>query len=542
MDDIPTRLLRLIEKGTVEQRCASLLVLGALKLQNPHIMKSVKAALDHSNPVLKDYALRYFEEVQPKAAIPLLVRLLDDPDKEIQERAVRLLGRAGEAAVDPLLKRMPTASRVWQLNAARVLCAAYGKAALRGLLQMLVSGTDEFNRAICDLMTPLIREMEGKEQEQLYREVETFAAKLDEKQQRPAIVSSMRLLGQLGRPEARRRLFGFLGREHHPSLRSHALAALLHCLRKDNLHKDEYAKLFSLLEETEFSEVQRLALDLLDAHDLPEDSRATLSRLMGSPHGAVQQFALRKMGDVGTPATVRTLIDQLGDPDYRRRDIAAHSLHKIPDARTALIKELLVCEDPSKAWSIAELLPSYEGKWRQDNLDALWKRLQAAIEAEDRIQNSFMHVLKKADGGFIYERLAVEGAKFYKAKKYKEAIPFLTPLKEFAEFKPEHKFLLALARLKAHPQRPQPAVELLIDVYRNSAFPLLESLKKEKKLEPEDIFSLGFNFAERPGDERDLGKGLLEHVAAKSPRTKIGKSAKNKLKLLKGNLERALIS
>jgi len=36
----------------------------------------------------------------------------------------------------------------------------------------------------------------------------------------------------------------------------------------------------------------------------------------------------------------------------------------------------------------------------------------------------------------------------------------------------------------------------------------------------------------RLGDERDLGKGLLEHVAAKVPRTKIGKSAKNKLKLL----------
>jgi hypothetical protein len=167
-------------------------------------------------------------------------------------------------------------------------------------------------------------------------------------------------------------------------------------------------------------------------------------------------------------------------------------------------------------------------------LDAFWKRLQAAIAAEDRIQNSFMHVLKKAGGDYVYERLAGEGAKLFKVKKYKEAVAFFAPLKEFPEFKAEHKFLLGLAQLKAHPQRPQPAVELLIDVYRNSAFPLLESLKKEKKLEPEDIFSLGFTFAERPGDERDLGKGLLEHLVARVPRTKIGKSAKNKLKLLNG--------
>ncbi|HEY3302790.1 MAG TPA: HEAT repeat domain-containing protein [Candidatus Binatia bacterium] len=533
MDKTLEQLLTLTEKGTVEQRCAALLVLGALKLDNARIIKTVAAALAQPNPVLKDYALRYFEEVQPKAATSLLGKFLDDPDKEIQERSVRLLSRGGQEVIQPLLKNAPTAPRVWQLNVARVLSTVRGKAALKGLLQMLRSGTDEFNKSICDLMTPWVREMDAKEQELLYDEVEKFAAKLDAKQQRPAVVSSIRLLGQLGRPQARKWLFGFVAREHHSSLRSHALAALLHCLRKEDLRKDEHAKLFSVLEEAEFSEVGRLALDLLDTHELPEDSRSALSRLLTSPHASVQQFALRKMGDFGTPATVRTLIVQLGDSDYRRRDIAAHSLHKIPEARAALIKELLACEDPSKAWSIAELLSTFEGKWRQDVLEALWKRLQAAIAAEDRIQNSFMHVLKKADGEEVYERLAAEGAKLFKAKKYKEAIPFLAPLKDFSEFKPEHKFLLGVAQLKAHPQRPQPAVELLLDVYRNSAFPLLESLKKEKKLEPEDIFSLGFTFAERPGDERDLGRGLLEHLVTRVPRTKIGKSAKNKLKLLK---------
>jgi HEAT repeat protein len=533
MDKTLEQLLSLVEKGTVERRCAALLVLGALKVENSRAIKTAAKVFDQPNPVLKDYALRYFEETQPKEAVPLLARLLEDPDREMQERAVKLLTLAGQAAVAPLLQLLPAGSRPLQLNAARVLCAARGKAALKGLLQMLVSGTDEFNKTVCDLMTLWIRDSAAKEHEQLYDEVEKFAAKLDEKQQRPALVSSIRLLGQLGRPEARRRLFSFVGREHHPMLRSHALVALLHCLRKEDLRKDEYARLFPLLEEAEFSEVTRMALELLDAHDLPEDSRATLSRLLTSPHAAVQQFALRKMGDVGTPATVRTLIEQLGDPDYRRRDIAAHSLHKIPEARAALLKELLACEEASKAWSIAELLVSYEGKWRRDILNGLWKRLQAAIAAEDRIQNSFMHVLRKAGAEYVYEQLAAEGARLLKAKKYKETAAFLTPLKEFPEFKPEDKFQLALAQLKAHSQRQQPAVELFSEVYRSSAFPLFETLKKEKKLTPEDLFSLGFTFAERPGAERSLGRSLLEHVAAKVPRTKIGKSAKNKLKLLK---------
>ena len=539
MDDTLQDILTLVEKGTVEQRCAALLVLGALKADSAPVVKAVGAMLENPNPVLKDFALRYFEEAQPKNNTAQLLKMLDDPDKEMQERAVRSLSGTGQSAVPALLQGLASASRVWQLNAARVLSMVRGKAALKGLLQMLSTGTDESNKTICDLLTPALREMNAKEQESFYDDVEAFAAKLDVKQQRPAIVSSMRLFGQLGRPQARRWLFKFVGSDNHPTVRAHALVALLRCLREQDMRKDEYAKLFPILEEAEFTEATRLTLELLDAHNLPDDSRALLSKLMQSPHSDLQKFALRKMGDVGTPATVRTLIEQLGDPDYRKRDVAASSLRKIPEARAALIKELVAGTDASKAWSIAELLPSFEGKWRQEILDALWKRLQQAIDSEERIQTAFLHVLKQAGGEFVYRQLAEHGAKLVKAKKYKEAVGFLLPLKDFPEFKPENKFHLASAQLKLHAHtvasnRNHPAVELLGDLYRSSAYPVFDALKKEKTFAPEDLFALGFSLVERAGRERGLGLDLLEHVAAKFPRNKIGKSAKNKLKLVAG--------
>jgi hypothetical protein len=537
MEKIVQQILTLVEKGTVEQRSAALLVLGALKLDNAAVVKAVAAVLNHSNPVLKDFTLRYFEAVRSKTAVPHLLKLLEDSEKEIQERAIRLLSGAGQVAVQPLIRQAASATRMGQLNAARVLCAVGGKAASKALLKMLAAGTDEFNKALCDLMTPAMRKLGPKEQEPFYEEIETFALSLDVKQQRPAVVSAMRLLGQLGRPQARRWFFKFIGPDHHPTLRSHALVALLHCLRQQHLRKEEHAVLFTLLEETDFSEVTRLALELLDAHDLPEDSRPTLSRFLESPHPEVQKFALRKLGDFSSPATVRTLVEQLGDPDYRRRDVAASSLRKIPEARTALIKELVACHDASKAWSIAELLPSFEGKWRQDYSESLWKRLHAAVIAEERIQTAYLHVLKHADSGYVYEQLASHGTRLAKTKKYKDAAAFLAPLKEFSEFKPEHKYYLAVAHLKIHAHtiashRQHPGVELMADLYRNSAYPLFEILKKEKGLSPEEIFSLGFSLVERPGEERSLGKDLLEHVAGKFPRKKIGRNAKNKLKLV----------
>ena len=537
MADLLPQLLSLVENGNVEQRCAALLVLGALKIQSAPASKSAAAALDDANPLVKDFAFRYFEQIGPRDFLSRFVGFLDDGDKEVQERAVRLLAKAGAAVVQPLEKGAAAASRVWQLNAARVLCAQRGKTALKALLQMLEAGSDELNKGLCDLLTPVVREMDAAEQEQFYREVEIFAAALDVKQQRPAMVSAMRILGQLGRPQARRWLFKFIGPEQASVLRSHALVALLRCLREQDIRKDEYAKIFPLLEEAEFSDVTRLALELLDAHDLPDDARPLLAKLMHSSHGEVQKFALRRMGEVGTPATVRTLVEQLGDADYRKRDVAASSLRKIPEARAALIKELMACEDASKAWSIVELLPSFEGKWRQDTIDALWKRFEKAVDTEERIQTAFLHALKKADEDYVYRRLSEQAGRLIKARKYKDALPFLLPLREFRAFKPEHGFHLALAQLKLHAHtlatnRHHPAVEVFTELYRGSAYPLFETLKKEKSLAPEELFALGFGLAERAGDERDLGRDLLTFIAAKFPRNKVGKSAKNKLKLL----------
>ena len=217
MDDTLQDILTLVEKGTIEQRCAALLVLGALKANNAAVVKLVGTLLENPNPVLKDYALRYFEEVQPSRNIVQLLKMLNDSDKALQERAIRSLIGAGQSAVQPLVQGIAEATRPWQLNAARVLAAVRGKAAMKGLLQLLADGTDDANRVICDLMTPAVREMDAKEQDSLYDDVEAFAAKLDEKQQRPAVVSIMRLLGQLGRPQARRWLFKFIGAEHHPT-------------------------------------------------------------------------------------------------------------------------------------------------------------------------------------------------------------------------------------------------------------------------------------------------------------------------------------
>src|SRR5581483_317298 len=49
--------------------------------------------------------------------------------------------------------------------------------------------TDDFNKAVCDLLTPALRDLNEKEQEWFYCELETFADRLNPKEHRPALVS-----------------------------------------------------------------------------------------------------------------------------------------------------------------------------------------------------------------------------------------------------------------------------------------------------------------------------------------------------------------
>jgi hypothetical protein len=114
--------------GGIERRSAALLVVGALKLDDEPVLDVVRVALENGNIILKDYALRYCEEVRPKACIAWLLPLLHDSEKEMAERAVRLLSSLGQVVVRPLMQQAKIANRAWSLRAAQVLGVVRGKA------------------------------------------------------------------------------------------------------------------------------------------------------------------------------------------------------------------------------------------------------------------------------------------------------------------------------------------------------------------------------------------------------------------------------
>ncbi|HVM95831.1 MAG TPA: HEAT repeat domain-containing protein, partial [Candidatus Acidoferrales bacterium] len=303
----------------------------------------------------------------------------------------------------------------------------------------------------------------------------------------------------------------------------------------------EIDTLLGLLDGDDEAGILRPAIHLLDEQTLSRDYLAQLNRLAESPQPAVKRFAIQKLGGFESVAVVKTLIGYLTDDSYARRDQATASLKKLPAARKDLMKELIACDDERKAWTLADILLVHDRDWKRDSIDALWKRLQDGIEnREDRLYTAYLHFLNALDAEAVATRVRERADALRKKKDFASAAKWLTLLKDTPAFDAETQFLLAVTDLKAHPRvlsavvrRHDAALDLLRSLLR-SRFSVTERLRKERSFEPDELLYIGFQLAEGVGDEKAAAAEILDHIVKKSGRTKAGKAAKNKLRLLTG--------
>ena len=537
MDATLKRIIELIGVPDVEVRCAALLLLTRLESDDDKVVRAVGEALAAKNAVVRDFAVGYFEHVRPREGLSYLVPLLDSEEEALRQRLVNILAAYGQGAVGAVKKLVKDAPRR-RLNAIIDLCARVRSSAALDVLFELMAGEDfDINRAACDALISTVPALDARAKADLFARAEALAVAA--KGQRTALVAAAKLFGALSEPKSRKRLFTMLDRAQPQPVRTHALAALVQCLRNQALTASEIEALLPLLDEPDESGILRPAILLLEPQTLERSYMNQLSRLAESPQPLVKRFAVQKLGSFDSGAVVKTLIGYITDDSYSRRDQAATSLKKMPAARGALMKELLACEDERKAWTLAEILLAHERDWKRDIVDALWKRLQDALEGrDDRLFSAYFHFLSNLDTAALAQRVRERAEALRKKKDFSAVVKWLGLLRDSPAFDAEARFALAIAELKSHHhalspvvRRHDPALDLLRGLIQ-SPFPVGERLRKERALEPEELFYVAFNFAEGSSEEKSVAAELLELIADKHGRSKVGKAAKNKAKLV----------
>ena len=486
--------------------------------------------------MLQDYALRYVEKVRPAGAAAALLPLLDAADPGVRERARRLLVAYGGAAVAPLQRGAKAATRPWLLGAVEVLATLATAPAIDALVTVLTHADGEIGRAASDALHRHLRELDAGAVATLLRRLLDATTREDVAASTTARVFLVRACGALALPDARRWLLAEATRGEHPQVRTEALAAFAACIRREKLLAKEVTALIAMLEDPEASQLVRQALELLEGQRFGADAQPLLLRLRESPQVAVRSFALAKLGESDAPGAVKALLGSLDDADAVRRS-AAGSLRKIPEARQALMKRFAVATDASAAFTMAETLAGYGLPWRRPVLEPLWRRYREAFAAEDRIQGAFLHFLRNAAPEFLAESLRKESTRLMKAGRVRDAARLRQIVRELPDASDDDAYDLALALVKTRRRgldapfrRPDPGLDLLASL-EERRFPVGARLKRERALEPEELYAIGFALAETTSPGRRLGEELLTHLAAKQPRTKLGKSARNKLAL-----------
>ena len=530
-------LLGLLEGANVEARCAALVVLTQLGVAEERVAQAVGEAVASSNVLVRDFALGYFEQVKTALAVERVLPLLDAEDEPVRRRAVAILAPYGATAVSAGKRSLKDAPRR-RLNALIDLFAQVRTAAaLDALFELMASDDLDTNRAACDAVVATVANLSPKERADLFARAEQLAA--GAKGRRTRLVAAAKLFGALGDAKARKPLFAMLDAREPHVVRTHALGALVQCLRGKALSPGEVDTLLPLLDDEDEAGITRPAVRLLEDQPFDRAYLGRLNQLAESSHPVVKRFAIQKLGGFDSAAVVKTLIGYLTDDSYARRDQATATLKSLPAARLPLMKELLACEDERKAWTIADIVLLHDRSWKRDTLAALWDKLQDALEQrEDRLFAALQHVLHALDPGWLHEQIRARADKLRKSKRFPESARWLALLKDSPAWDDEARYAFALAALKSHKRSLTVIVrrnDAAVETFRTlgaSPFPLAERLRRERVLDPEDLYYVAFTLAEERGESRTVARELLEHLASRFGRTKVGKAAKNKLQLV----------
>jgi HEAT repeat protein len=543
----------LAEDARSDLRCAAAMVLGAAGQGEPEAIKALQAQLASDNTMVRRHVLEALEVLGARGLAKDLVPLLGASDEDTRERALRLLSAQGAAAETQLVKTLASGSAGARRQAAQLLAGRDSEGALDALLGHLhdreigehvigllraqvIDGGDEARRALLESRVGAeLKRLERKKQ--LEPETETQIALL------------LRLAGYLADPRSLPVLVTHAGSRWPTYVRLAAIAGLRRLVagptRKAGKAGSTDAAVLALLDwaDDPDSQVARAAVDTLVGAHIPEAGARKLTALAQARSPDARRLAAMRAAEVSGKAAVPALIAQLMGDDPGLWGPAQRSLGQAAEAGSDLVKALGRATTSSEGVKrLAQALRGHAGR-----LGAPVQRALAEVTARAqqkgkdgelaRLLGELLSQVAPAAGA---EQAFARAAALRKKGEYEAAWGELKPIAQSrAALEDEARALLVAVGLKAQGQRllrAAPSVDPVLaqaaQLARTGAA-LGKLLGKHKDVGPDELFVLGWNFVEADDpDLKEAGRELLELVLSRSPRSKLGIAARNKLKLV----------
>jgi HEAT repeat protein len=534
---VAKKLAAMLASDATERQIAAAIVVGELGLRDPAIVTGLVAMAGSGLAPLQRHAAEALGRLETPKALPHLLPLLAARDEGVRRAAAAAVSAFGDAALPALRTRLASTEGDERRAVEEALARVGGKAAISTLLAGLDAANVEEARAATLAARQRIKDADARERRAYLTEVKHFLGLKKTKASTAATVAALRVLGFLEDETVVPVLVAHAtAAKAAPDVREEALIALRFLGRGSAVAGGKAAATKAAkaagavavkvmgIAETAPLPTARASLYTLACLPLPGALAARLGKLAGHAEPERARLSTERLAQMPGPEASRALGQLLQSTRERAlAEAAATALAERPDAGAVLVRALLEAPDPERAGLLARLLRPHlravDGKATRAVRAAAMERLGTGKPGWEPLVN----VAREADAAATAEALRATGAKLRKGKP-ERALAALRVLGRGADATPDDGY--AWATLELASGRRDEAFTIFGQLAERG-FDLAAALRRDRSLDAEARYQIGFHFAER---RHPVGEEILSAVAEAAGRTKVGQMARAKLR------------
>jgi hypothetical protein len=532
-DATSKKLVSLLEpQHPGELRRAAALILGEIGPRAGPPAEALCAAVDDSDPQVRTAALSAVGTLRIERALPRLLARVREGGVEA-ELAAQAAARLGAKGTHALQELMPHVAPGLRQRIAAALGAGESSSAEAAAVDALLDNDAKVVDAAARALIGKVPTLDTRHRRSL---ADHALALLGTKKRSPLTphceAALVRLLAALGDARSEASFWARLDAGRPPELRAAALQALGTLPAPTT--RDRLQRLLACAADPDFR-VAAPALMILKAVPVSDRTWADWLPLLEAQDVGVRRFGVEKLGTRDAPGVAAALLAQLSHPDHSMRDEALACLARLKHGRQALARALLEADTPDRAWALAKAQAPFVRAFDSTQLAPLFTQAGDFLEASDRRAEPLLFLLREADAHALRDRLEERALALRKKKEYATALVYLRLLARDPALGEQTRFELAACGLKASTkdldaQAADPSLEQFAAILHRRAIELFASVEQARWLEADDLFYLGFHFAEGNRQEKEFGGQVLRLVVSRWPRAKVAKDARSKLR------------
>jgi HEAT repeat protein len=534
-DSTLNKLIHLIgDSAAPDLRHAAITLSGAVgSARERGLVQALLGVLGESDAILRIGAIQALGQLQVEEALPQLAEIVRQggADAEAAAHAVSQLGAKGARALGKIMHDAAPGLR-------SRLAGVLARSGVGGVLVVTAHALLDADPKVVDAAArSLAMEVPSFTPPQRHALAKFLVEELHNKKAKHTAKTEaalLRVLGVLHEAKSEDVFWARIVPPAPPEVRAAALQALGNLAAKPA--DSRLPKLLACAVDSDFQVVAAALMLLKQAPTSAKHTKHWL-KLLEAPDVAARRFAVEKLHGVENRDAAKALVTQTSHPDRGLRDDALAALRSFRAGREALLDKLLASSSHDEIWSLARALAPTAKELSKPQRVQLFRTASEYFEADDRRAHPLWFLLREIDHDWTREQIETKALALRQKKKYPEALNYFRLLTQDPGCNDAIRFELAATGLKlsnhdlsVDARSNAPSLHQVARLLQNPEFNLISRVSKAKWLDADDLFYLGFHFAEQTHRAKEFGKQVLELVIKRSPKSELAKQAKRKLK------------